>query len=98
MDVRGSQSNTRDLRHHWWKDLSDPSVGEGPEHWERLPRKLEVRRVGHELWITYSVQIPECSRSAQSEMWAMIYGTLSGALPRITPWDSSDLGVAPGTA
>lgn len=49
MDVRGSQSNTRNLRRHWWKGLSDPSVGEGPERWERLPQKLGVRRVGHEL-------------------------------------------------
>ena len=49
MDVRGSHSNTRNLRRHWWKGLSDPSVGEGPERWERLPQKLGVKRVGHEL-------------------------------------------------
>ena len=33
----GPQSDTRDFWRHWWDGPSDPSVGEGPWHWKRLP-------------------------------------------------------------
>jgi hypothetical protein len=33
----GPRSDTRDLWRRWWEFLSDPSVGEGPGRWERLP-------------------------------------------------------------
>ena len=33
----GPKSDTRDLWHRWWEGPSEPSVGEGPDRWERLP-------------------------------------------------------------
>ena len=38
----GPRSDTRVSWRHWWKDPSDPSVGEGLERWERLP-PMETR-------------------------------------------------------
>ena len=37
MSTSGTPSDTQDLWHRWWKDPSDPSVGEGLGRWERLP-------------------------------------------------------------
>ena len=33
----GPRSDIRDLWRRWWEGPSDPSVGEGPGRWERLP-------------------------------------------------------------
>ena len=37
------RSDTHDLWRRWWEGPNDPSVGEGPERWERLP-PMETRK------------------------------------------------------
>ena len=77
----GSRSDTRDLWCHRWEGPSDLTVGEGPGCWKRLP-PTETRNHEGKHWVAYGVQILECSRSPQSEVWSTRYGNLSGALPR----------------
>jgi hypothetical protein len=71
---RGPLSKIRDLCRHWWEGPSDLSVGEGHGCWERLP-PTKIR--SHE-----GVRILDCSRTPQSEVWAIRYGNLNGAMPR----------------
>ena len=39
----GPRSDTQDVWRHWLEGPSDPSVDEGPRHWEHLP-PTEIRR------------------------------------------------------
>jgi hypothetical protein len=71
----GPRSDTRDLWRRWWEGPSDPSVGEGPRRWERLP-PTGIR--SHEVCVAHGVRILECSRKPHLEVWARRYANLNG--------------------
>ena len=88
------QSDTHDLWRYWWEGSSDPSVSEGPGHWECLPpTKTKIHKSKA---MSYGIQILKCTRIRQSEMWARRYGNWVRRCLGTTSRNRSDLGVRLG--
>ena len=57
MSTKGTPQWHQDLWPRWWEGPSDPSVGGGPEHWERLPpietKRYEDKTISYEYLMTW---------------------------------------------